>query len=49
MAFTIPRVNVGTAGRFGKISRLGWLVIASTGVLLVGYRDRKSTRLNSSH
>src|SRR5438270_483398 len=26
MAFTIPRVSVGTAGRLGKISRLGWLV-----------------------
>src|SRR5947208_15315156 len=39
MAFTIPRVSVGTAGRLGKISRLGWLVIAGSVVLLVGYNS----------
>src|SRR5437764_393305 len=39
MAFTIPRVSVGTAGRLGKISRLGWLVIAGSVVLLLGYNS----------
>ena len=35
MAFTIPKVSVpGGVGRLGKISRVGWLVIASLVVLV---------------
>ncbi|MFL5365337.1 MAG: SPFH domain-containing protein [Myxococcales bacterium] len=39
MAFTIPRVKVPTGGKLGKVSRLGWLSIASLVILLVGYNS----------
>src|SRR3954470_15850735 len=39
MAFTIPRVKIPTGGKRGKVSRLGWVSIASLVILLGGYNS----------